>query len=71
MGCGGQEARMENDKYIENLVRFEVLTAARKKTAIICVVAPYSLVQVYRRFIGLISHLMEAESTTETSVTFY
>jgi hypothetical protein len=46
---------------------------------VFCVVAPYSLVEVYRRFRGayasiiraLVTLMMEAASTYETSVNFY
>jgi hypothetical protein len=34
------------------IVRFEVLTAASMKVAVFWVVAPYSLVEVYRRLRG-------------------
>jgi hypothetical protein len=42
--------------------------AASIKMAVFCVVALYSLVEVYRCFIAL---MMEAASTSETSVNFY
>jgi hypothetical protein len=52
-------------------VMFQVLRAANKKMVVFWVVAPCSLVKVYRRFRGLIALMMEAASTSETSVNFY
>jgi hypothetical protein len=66
-------------------VKFHVLTAASMKIAVFWDVAPCSLVQVYRRFRGvyylhhqgdktsLFTHrlMVEAVSTSETSVNFY
>jgi hypothetical protein len=58
---------------------FEVLTAASMRMAVFWVVAPYSLVEVYRRFRGAccLHHngdeaalMMEAASTSETLVNF-
>jgi hypothetical protein len=46
-------------------VRFEVLTAASMQMAVLCVVAPCSLVEVYRRFRTSVA------STSETSVNLY
>jgi hypothetical protein len=51
-----------------NEVRFEVLTAVSMKMAVFWVVAPCSLVEVYRRFRAL---MMEAAGTSETLVYFY
>jgi hypothetical protein len=47
-------------------VRLQVLTAASMKIIAFCYIAPCSLVEVYRHFITL----MEAVSTSETSVCF-
>jgi hypothetical protein len=60
-------------------MRFKVLTAASMKMTVFWVVARCSLVEVYRRFRGAYCfhqqgdhHLiMEAVSTSETSVNFY
>jgi hypothetical protein len=55
-------------------VRFRVLTAASMKMTVFWDVATCSLVEVYRRFRGAycdIALMMEAESTSETSVNFY
>jgi hypothetical protein len=49
------------------MLRFEVLTAASLKMTAFSDVAPCSLVEVYR----LIALMMEAASTSETSVNFY
>jgi hypothetical protein len=46
---------------------FEVLTAASMKMAVLWVVAPCSLVEVYRRFALMVG----TASTSETSVNFY
>jgi hypothetical protein len=48
------------------LLRFQVLTTAIMKVAVFWVVAPCSLVEVYRPAL-----MMEAASTSETSVNFY
>jgi hypothetical protein len=56
------------------IVGFEVLTAATMKMAVFLVVAPSSLVEIYRRFIStcsLIALMMEAARTSERSVIFY
>jgi hypothetical protein len=66
------------------LVRFQVLTAANKKLTAFWVVAPCSLVQVYRRFRGasclhlkdiigrtIIALVIQAASASETSVDFH
>jgi hypothetical protein len=56
---------------------FEVLTAVGKKMAVFWVVAPCSLVEIYRRFRGPccddegIALMMEAARSSETSVNFY
>jgi hypothetical protein len=58
---------------------FQVLALARKKMAVFWVVALCSLVYVYRRFKGsfclhyqgLITLMMKAASTSETSINFY
>jgi hypothetical protein len=52
---------------------FEILMAVSTKMAVFWVVAPYSLVEVYRRFRGqrLIALMMEAARTSETLVNFY
>jgi hypothetical protein len=56
-------------------VKFEVLAAVSLKVVVFWVVVPCSLVEVYRRFKGacclLIALMMEAASTSETSVNFY
>jgi hypothetical protein len=52
------------------IVRFQVLTAASMKMAVFWVVAPCSLVEVYRRF-ELIAQMMEAAWTSETPVNVY
>jgi hypothetical protein len=58
-------------------VTFQVFTAASKKMAIFWVVAPYGLVEVYRRFREacclhhLIALMMEAANTSEMTVNFY
>jgi hypothetical protein len=68
-------------------VGLEVLMAARMKMAVFWVVAPRSLVEVYQRFRGacclhhqgidpdsslrLVTLMMEAAGTSETSVNFY
>jgi hypothetical protein len=63
---------MKQDVY----VGFEVLTAASMKMAVFWVVAPFSLVEVYRCFRGTcyryhqFAMMMEAASTSETSVNF-
>jgi hypothetical protein len=51
-------------------VRFQVLTAASMKMAVFWVVAPCGLVGVYRRFRSAIALMIEAASTSETSVNF-
>jgi hypothetical protein len=64
---------------IQTEVGFEVLMVMSMKIAVFWVVAPYSLVEVYQRFRGtcclhhqaLIALMMEAASTSETSVNFY
>jgi hypothetical protein len=48
-------------------VRFEILTAASMNVSVFWVVAPCSLVEVYQ----LIALMMEAASTSETSVNFH
>jgi hypothetical protein len=56
------------------LVGFKVLTAASMKMVVFWVAAPCNLVEVYRRFRGVsasIIRVMEAVSTSETSVNFY
>jgi hypothetical protein len=65
--------------YYEKKVRFQVLTVARMMTTVFWIVAPCSLVEVYRRFRGpcCLHHqgdeslIMEAASTPETSVNVY
>jgi hypothetical protein len=61
-------------------VRFQVLTAENKKMDVFWVVAPCSLVENYRIFRGaccfhhqgdLVAFMLEAASTSETSVIFY
>jgi hypothetical protein len=63
------------DQKCHHQVGFQVLTAASMKMAVFWVVAPCSLVEVYRRFRGacwvLIALMMEAASSSETSVNFY
>jgi hypothetical protein len=54
----------------KNKVRFQILTAASMKLAVFWDVAPFSLAVACRRF-GLIALMMEAASTSETSVNFY
>jgi hypothetical protein len=51
----------------ECLVAFEVLTAVSMKIAVFWVVAPCSLVEVFRA----IALMMEAARTSETLVNFY
>jgi hypothetical protein len=51
-------------------MRFEVLTAAGTKMAVFWVVAPCSLVEVYRRFRAM-SLMLKAASTSEMLVNFY
>jgi hypothetical protein len=56
------------------IVRFQVFTAASMKMAAFWDVAPCSLVEVYRRFRRAcypIIALLEAASTSETSLNFY
>jgi hypothetical protein len=71
------EASLESKFRFE---RFQVLTAASMKMAVSWDVAPCSLVEVYRRFrdAGCLHHqgpiialMMNAVSTSETSVKFY
>jgi hypothetical protein len=53
-------------------VSFEVLAAANMKMAVFWIVAPCSLVEVYRRFRGTYNALMmEVARTSETLVNFY
>jgi hypothetical protein len=55
-------------------VRFQVLAAAIMKMAVFWDVAPCSLVEVYRRLrvvCDVIALMMEAASSSETSVNFY
>jgi hypothetical protein len=49
-------------------VKLQVLAAASMEMAVFWDVAPCSLVEVYRRFRGVL--MMEAVSTSETSVNF-
>jgi hypothetical protein len=49
-----------------NVVRLQVLKAAKKKAAELWVVPPCSPVGVFRLFMGLV-----AKSSSETSVNFY
>jgi hypothetical protein len=51
-------------------MRFQVFKAASMQMAIFWVVAPCSLVEVYRGF-RAITLMVEAASTSETSVNFY
>jgi hypothetical protein len=60
--------------YLSAYLRFQVLTAASMKMAVFWVVAPCSLVEVYRRFRGaccLIDLMIKTVSIYETSVNFY
>jgi hypothetical protein len=57
----------ETQRFI--IVRFQVLTAARMKMTVFWIVEPCSLVEVYRRFVP-IALMMDAASTSETSVNF-
>jgi hypothetical protein len=50
-------------------MRFQVLTAASMKMTVFWDFAPCSLVEIDRRFRGAL--MMEAASTSETSVNFY
>jgi hypothetical protein len=57
-----------------NFLQFQVLKAASIKRAVLWVVAPCSLIEVYRRFIGacsLIALMVEAAGKSETSVDFH
>lgn len=56
---------------INKIVKFQVLSAASIKMTVLCVVAPLSLVEVCRRFIGACylvyqSLMMESASDAET-----
>jgi hypothetical protein len=50
MRLSGHVARMGWDEKYKNLVGFEVLTAVNTKMAVFWVVAPCSLVEVYKKF---------------------
>jgi hypothetical protein len=52
----------------KEFVGFQVLTAASMNMTVFCDVAPCSLVEIDRLFIA---PMMEAVSTSETSVKFY
>jgi hypothetical protein len=63
---------------VNKFVRFQVLMVASMKMAVFWVVAPCSLVEVYRCFRGacclhhpLIALMMEAANTSETLISFY
>jgi hypothetical protein len=68
---------MFNLKFV---ARFQVLMAVSMKMAVLWIVPPLSLIEVYRHFRGacclhyqgkLIALMMEAASTSETLVNFY
>jgi hypothetical protein len=72
----------KQEENIDRSVRYQVLTAASMKTTVCCDVAPCSLIEVYhRRLRGacclhhqdlmIIALIMEARSTSDTSVNFY
>jgi hypothetical protein len=67
------EYKKRRNKYMR--VGFEVLTAVSTKMAVFWIVAPSSVVEVYRRFRGpcCLYHqgIMEAAGTSEMSVNFY
>jgi hypothetical protein len=66
----------EKTQYWMKWLGFEVLAAVSTKIAVVWVVAPCSLVDVYRRFRGIcclhqIALMMEAARTSETFINFY
>jgi hypothetical protein len=53
------------------MIGFEVLTAVSAKMAVVWVVAPCSLVEVYQRFRGPCCLHHQGERASETLVNFY